>query len=76
MMLSRSWLTQLRLKKFELQKHLAEAIGVSAALICQWEAGARRPSYDKMCLLAKVLGAEVHQHFADEAEARQSGQVA
>jgi transcriptional regulator with XRE-family HTH domain len=79
MMLSRDWLTELRRQKQTpelLQKDLAEMVGVSAAVVCQWEAGTRRPGYDKMCRLAEILGPEVHDHFAEEARAKQAGRVA
>ena len=77
MLLSRPWLTQLRQNKMMLQKDLAGSIGVSDAVVSQWEAGTRRPSYDKMCQLAEVLGPEVHEQFANEARAKkQSGAVA
>lgn len=64
---------QLRQSKFALQKNLAEALGVSKAVVCQWESGARRPSYPQMLALAKLLGPEVMDRFAAEA---QDGRVA
>lgn len=73
MKLSRPWLMQLRQSKFGLQRNLAEALGVSEAVVCQWESGARRPSYPKMLALAKLLGPEVMDRFAAEA---QDGRVA
>lgn len=72
----RPWLTQLRQNHNLLQKDLAKELSVSDAVVCQWEAGTRRPSYDKMCRLAEVLGAEVHDHFAQEARDKQNGRVA
>ena len=76
MRLSRPWLTQLRHKKKLLQRDVAHELGVSDAVVCQWESGVRRPGYDKMCRLAEVLGPEVHDHFAEESAAKQNGQVA
>ena len=74
----REWLRDLREQRKWTQKVLAEQIGVSDVAVTLWETGKNRPSYDKMCRLADLLGPEVHARFAEEAANRhsQDGQVA
>lgn len=73
MMLSRPWLASLRVGAGLRQRDVAETIGVSEAVVCQWESGARRPSYPHMLALSELLGQEVMSQFAAEA---QGGRVA
>lgn len=69
----RTWLKDLR-KQLQLsQKALGKAVGVSDVAVTLWESGTNRPSYDKMLALAKLLGPEVMDRFAAEA---QDGRVA
>ena len=72
----RHWLRELRNNQGMTQQDVAALVGTAKAVISQWESGTRRPGYDKMVRLAEVLGPEVHEHFAEEARARQDGRVA
>jgi len=69
----RKWLRELRKSAGLTQEALALRLGVERPVVSQWESGARRPGYDKMLRLAGILGPEVMEHFAAEA---QGGRVA
>jgi len=67
----REWITAARKHKGLTHRGLAALLGVSHVAVVQWESGTRRPSYDRILMLADLLGPEVLANF--EAEARAKG---
>ena len=52
-------LAALRKQKGLTQAELAAAIGVSTSAVGNWEAGLRRPRYESLLRLARVLGVTI-----------------
>lgn len=75
-MLQRTWLKNLRLAAGLTQAQLAKKLGLHRVAVTCWETGTRTPSRHAYAL-ARILGPEVHQHLAAEAElAEPSGEDA
>jgi len=72
----RHWLRTLRKAQGLTLAGLAERIGTSKAVLSGWELSTKDPGRDMVFGLADQLGPEVLRHFADEARAKQNGQVA
>jgi len=54
-------LRKLRIKKGLTQEKIAKKIGVTAKSVGHWETGRRKPTFDKLIKLAKILEVSVDE---------------